>query len=130
MIMKGIQLTKSEEELMEIFWEHSTPLTSVEILEMTKQVSWNGNYLHVMLRSLQKKGLIKVSGMRQYGNQYARQFEAAVTKAEYGANLIMSKGLVDSISQVTVAMARQAEHADKAELISQLEEIIKDLKET
>ncbi|PWJ49766.1 BlaI/MecI/CopY family transcriptional regulator [Faecalicatena contorta] len=126
--MKDTHLTKSEEDLMEIFWQHETPLTSVEILEITKEHSWNGNYLHVMLRSLQKKGMIKVCGMLQYGNQYARQFEPAVTKAEYGVNLLLSKGLIDSISQVTVALAKSSENVDKKELISQLQEIIEKLK--
>ena len=126
--MKDIHLTKSEEDLMDIFWNHNAPLTSVEILEMTKDRSWNGNYLHVMLRSLQKKGMIRVCGTVQYGNQYARQFEAAVTKTEYGAELILSKGLAGSISQVAVALVEKSEIEDKEEVISQLQEIIDRLK--
>ena len=127
--MADTHLTKSEEVLMNIFWASEHPLTSVEILEMTKDQSWNGNYIHVMLRSLEKKGLIKVCGVRQYANQYARQFEPAATKAEYAADFLISKGLTDSISQVTVALANKSENTDKDELISQLQEIIDGLKE-
>ena len=127
--MRDIHLTKSEEDLMEIFWQSCEPLTSVQILELAKDRSWSGNYIHVMLRSLQKKGLIEVCGTLQYGNQYARQFKAAVTKTEYGAELIISKGWVESISQVTVALAKKSKNSDKEELISQLEKIIEKLKE-
>lgn len=127
--MKNLDLTKSEEDLMHIFWRSEKPLTSVEILEIAKGHSWNGNYLHVMLRSLQKKGLIKVCGTLQYGKQYARQFEPAVTKMEYGADLIISKGLVDSISNVTVALAKKSDQTEKEVLIAELEEIIARLKE-
>lgn len=126
--MKNTQLTKSEEELMKLFWNSKVPLTSVEILESTKEYSWNGNYLHVMLRKLLNKGMIRVCGTLQYGNQYARQFESAIMPEEYGANLIVTKGLVNSISAVTVALANTSNNIDKEELITQLEEIIEKMK--
>jgi len=74
MSKKEKHLTKSEEDLMEIFWEKKEPLTSVEILDISADRSWNGNYVHMMLRSLLKKGMIEVCGSVQYGTQYARQF--------------------------------------------------------
>lgn len=126
--MKNTHLTKSEEELMKLFWNSKVPLTSVEILESTKEYSWNGNYLHVMLRKLLNKGMIRVCGTLQYGNQYARQFEPAIMPEEYGANLIVTKGLVNSISAVTVALANTSNNIDKEELITQLEEIIEKMK--
>ena len=52
MFKKPKHLTNSEEDLMEIFWERKEPLTSVEISEISADRSWNGNYVHMMLRSL------------------------------------------------------------------------------
>lgn len=129
MTKKEKHLTNSEEDLMEIFWTSQKPLTSVEILEISADRTWNGNYLHIMLRSLLKKGMIEVCGTVQYGTQYARQFVPAVTKEQYAAKLVMSKGIgKNSIAEVAVAMVNEADGADEEGLIKQLEEIIEELK--
>ncbi len=128
MVKKPKHLTNSEEDLMEIFWERKEPLTSVEISEISADRSWNGNYVHMMLRSLLKKGMITVCGSVQYGTQYARQFIPSLTKEQYAAKLVMSKGIKkNAIAAVTVAMVNEADE-DGEELIQQLEEIIEELK--
>lgn len=127
---KAKYLTNSEEDLMEMFWERKEPLTSVEILNISADRSWNGNYVHIMLRSLLKKGMIKVCGTVQHGTQYAREFVPAVTKEQYAAKLVMSKGIgKSSIAAVTVAMVNETGEADGEGLIKQLEEIIEELKD-
>ena len=127
---KAKYLTNSEEDLMEIFWESKEPLTSVEILNISADRSWNGNYVHIMLRSFLNKGMIKVCGTAQYGTQYAREFVPAVTKEQYAAKLVMSKGIgKSSIAAVTVAMVNETDEADGEGLIKQLEEIIEELKD-
>lgn len=127
---KAKYLTNSEEDLMEMFWEKNVPLTSVEILNLSADRTWNGNYVHIMLRSLLKKGMIKVCGTEQYGTQYARQFLPAVTKEQYAAKIVMSKGIDrSSIAAVTVAMVNEVNDTDGEGLIKQLEEIIEELKE-
>ena len=129
MFQKEKHLTNSEEDLMEIFWEKKEPLTSVEILELSAERSWNGNYIHKMLRSLLKKDMIKICGTVQCGTQYARQFIPAVTKEEYAAKLVMSKGLEKSaIAAVTVAMVHEMDGADGEDVVKQLEDIIEELK--
>ena len=128
MFKKPKHLTNSDEDLMEIFWERKEPLTSVEISEISADRSWNGNYVHMMLRSLLKKGMITVCGSVQYGTQYARQFIPSLTKEQYAAKLVMSKGIKkNAIAAVTVAMVNEADE-DGEELIQQLEEIIEELK--
>ena len=126
---KAKHLTNSEEDLMEIFWEKKEPLTSVDISECSADRSWNGNYIHMMLRSLLKKGMIEVCGTVQCGTQYARQFLPLVTKEQYAAKLVMSKGIEKSSSAaVTVAMVNEVNKADGEGLVKQLEEIIEELK--
>ena len=129
MFQKEKHLTNSEEDLMEIFWEKKEPLTSVEILELSAERSWNGNYIHKMLRSLLKKDMIKICGTVQCGTQYARQFIPAVTKEEYAAKLVMSKGIEKSaIAAVTVDMVHEMDGADGEDVVKQLEDIIEELK--
>lgn len=126
---KAKHLTNSEEDLMELFWEKKEPLTSVDISEFSADRSWNGNYIHMMLRSLLKKGMIEVCGTVQCGTQYARQFVPTVTKEQYAAKLVMSKGIEkNSIAAVTVAMVNEVNKADEEGLVKQLEEIIQELK--
>ena len=126
---KAKHLTHSEEDLMELFWEKKEPLTSVDISEFSADRSWNGNYIHMMLRSLLKKGMIEVCGTVQCGTQYARQFVPIVTKEQYAAKLVMSKGIEkNSIAAVTVAMVNEVNKADEEGLVKQLEEIIQELK--
>ncbi len=126
---KEKHLTNTEEELMEIFWANNAPLTSVEILEISAGRSWNGNYLHKMLRALLKKGMIEVCGIVQSKTQYARQFRPVVTKEQYAAKLVMSKGIsINSLADVAVAMVDEADGSEEEKLIQQLEEIIQELK--
>ena len=129
MSKKPKHLTASEEDLMEIFWEAKAPLTSVEILNISAGRSWNGNYIHMMLRSLLKKGMIEVCGSIQYGTQYARQFIPVVTKEQYAAKLVLSKGIKgNAIAAVTFAMVNETSETGIEGLIEQLEEIIESLK--
>lgn len=127
---KDSYLTGSEEELMELFWEKNVPLTSVEILQIGENHSWNGNYLHMMLRNLIKKGLLEVCGLAQYGSQYARKFHAIITKEEYVAKLVMLKGKGKNyVTKVAAAMIQEIDNTDEADgLINELEIIIEDLK--
>lgn len=129
MAKKKSYLTGSEEELMELFWDRKQALTSVEILKTVENHSWNDSYLHIMLRSLLKKGMIEVCGMVQHGTQYARQFVPVMTKEEYAAKIVMSKGLdKSSVAKVAVAMVKETEGELKEDLIEELEKIIEELR--
>lgn len=122
-----VKLTKSEQGVMELFWNENKPLTSVELFELSKDQPWNGNYLHILLKSLLKKNMLEVCGITQYGKQYARNFVPSITKEAYAAKVALSIGIDESaIGKVAVELAKRTS-GDK-ELISQLEEIIKELK--
>ena len=130
MAKKSEHLTESEEELMELFWSRKEALTSVEILKMDFSHSWSDSYLHIMLRSLMKKKMIEVCGTVQYGTQYARQFVPSMTKEEYVAKIITEKGVdKSSLAKVAVAMVKETDVETRADLIEELEKIIRELKE-
>ena len=130
MAKKRSFLTGSEEELMELFWNRKEPMTSVEILKVDTDHSWNDSYIHIMIRSLLKKGMIEVCGVVQYGTQYARQFVPSMAKEEYAAKLIISKGLgKGSMAKVAAAMVKEADGEIKSDVIEELEKIIEELKE-
>jgi len=114
-------LTKSEKVVMEILWSSERPMTSVELMEMTQDHSWESGYMHKMLRTLLKGEVINVCGMVQYGKQYARQFVPMITREEYAVKLVLSTGIKGtSIRKVAAALAKEAEKSE--ELIEQQEE--------
>ena len=87
------KLTEKEEELMNVFWDSTTPLTSKEILASSKEHSWKESYLQILLRSLESKGMIKVVGQIKYSKQYARQLRSTMSREEYYVRLAYSRGV-------------------------------------
>ena len=80
---KSFDLTKGEESMMEIFWDADSPLTIMEVSRLTDE--FNDSYIHRLVKSLEKKEMLKVVGLQKSGKQYARQFFPAMTREEYGA---------------------------------------------
>jgi len=113
---------------MELLWNTDQPMTSVEMIEDKRARNWKDNYLKVMIRSLQKKEMIQVCGLKQYKTQYARQFEPAISREEYIAKFAVTSGIKgSSIANVAVEMAKETDSDE--EVIARLEEIIQKIKE-
>lgn len=122
------ELTKSEEQMMDIFWSSCEPLTSVDIVKMNVKETWSNGLVHNIIRALLKKGLLVECGMERYSTQYARKLSPAITREEYAAKLLISKVKgKTSISKVIVAIAKEQE--DEQEMIEELERIIRQLRE-
>lgn len=131
--MGALRLTLAEEELMIIFWEMDRPLTSVEILQEANDKTWTGNYLHKMLRKLEKEQFLKVCGMVQYGKQYARQFAPIVSQADYTASVLKRQKLtVKSFAKVALAFTKDESDTESDQtnqrLIEDLENMIEELR--
>ncbi len=122
------ELTKSEEQMMDIFWSSCEPLTSVDIVKMNIKETWSNGLVHNIIRALLKKGLLVECGMERYSTQYARKLSPAITREEYAAKLLISKVKgKTSISKVIVAIAKEQD--DEKEMIEELEKIIRQLRE-
>ncbi len=130
--MKRLRLTKSEESLMDLFWKEDRPLTSVEIIELSKDKSWSGQYVHKLLKSLETQGLLTVCGQVQYGSQYARQFKVILSAEEVAARSIMSQGFSKSaIAKIAVALVKETKEPDddsNDELVEELEKMLEEYK--
>ena len=122
------ELTKSEEQMMDIFWSADEALTSVDIVNMKIKDTWSNRLVHNMIRSLLKKGFLKECGMERYSTQYARKLCPALTREEYAAKLLVSKVRgKSSVSRVIAALAK--EESDEKDVIEELEDITKQLRE-
>lgn len=122
------RLTKSEEQMMNIFWDEETPLTSVDIVRREVKSTWGNGFVSNLLRSLLRKGYIKEVGMKHYTTQYAREFAPSLTREEYAVKMILSiTGRKLSVYKVMAALTREEEN--KQEMIKELENLISELME-
>lgn len=124
-------LTKGEESMMEIFWDADNPLTIMEVSRMTDE--FNDSYIHRLVKSLEKKEMLKVVGLQKSGKQYARLFFPTMTREEYGAIVMGNLGIQGekALAQVAVAMVKRIGNdtqKDKEMLIRELESIVEELK--
>ena len=125
---KKFVLTPNEELLMNVFWNNSRPLTSVDLTKLCEPQGWNQEHILNMLRSIKNKGLIEVCGAVQYGKQYARSFQASLSREEYAAKLAVSVGIGEkNLAKTAVALVKNVCGTEDA--IDRLEQIIKDLRE-
>lgn len=121
-------MTTNESQLMEIFWKENRPMTSLELAEYANEADWKSSYIFIMLKSMQKKGMIETCGSVLRGNKYVRLFRPVLTREEYVARFASLMHLKkSSVSKVTVALLEELDE-DKDEVIRDLETMIKELK--
>ena len=122
------KITKSEEQMMEIFWNSEEPLTSVDIVNMKVKDTWGNGLVHNIIRSLLEKGMLQACGLERCKTQYARTLCPTLTNEEYIAKLMMEKaGGKEARCKVMLAFAKEEEN--KEETIAELEGIVEELRE-
>lgn len=126
--MDNLVLTKSEEELMGFLWECGKPLSVLEILEQCPDHSWSDHYLRVMLRSLERKGVVGCSSFDRRGNQYSRRFHCIISREEYFLLQARKQGLntKDFIKLEATAMFKKGDKASVEEIVNELTEMIRE----
>lgn len=78
-----IQLTKSEQEIMDVLWKQGEALTSSEIIEFSTNRSWSNTSIHLLLKSLLDKSVIEVDGFKRTTKNYARTFKPSISQYDY-----------------------------------------------
>lgn len=132
--MADILLTGSEEEIMQFLWTYNEPVTRNDLKELCTERTWKDNYLSSLLLSLEKKNMIKAVGMIRCGKTYARRFTYSITREEYIAKLVVSKGInLNTIKEVAAAMINNEKDShektdEEKKTIKEIEEIIQEMK--
>ena len=80
-----IQLTANERQIMDLIWGSEKPLSRQEILNGTEGRTWNPASIHLILNSMQSKGILKIT---DESVRYARTYEAAISQEEYIAQCV------------------------------------------
>lgn len=83
-----MHLTKSEQQIMEIFWQADHPMAQTEVVTTCVDRKWKERSIFSMLNSLMEKGVLQEVGFVRSGKTYARTFEPAMSQAEYLAELV------------------------------------------
>ena len=85
-----MELTKSEMEIMDVFWNKQTPLSRSDLLEDEGEKSWKDSSVHILLNGLLQKGVIREAGFVRRSKTYGRTFVPTMTREEYFATTIFS----------------------------------------
>lgn len=84
-----MELTRSEMEIMDVFWAENTPLSRSDLLEH-KDKTWKDSSVHILLNGLLQKGVIREAGFVRRSKTYGRTFVPTLTREEYFAATIFS----------------------------------------
>ena len=86
MIMTETHLTKRETDVMEIFWAHDEDLSARDIQQYLPDITVNS--IQPVLKRLQKKEYIHVSGFSQHTKSLMRVYRPLVSKAQHIVSLM------------------------------------------
>ena len=85
-----MELTKSEMEIMDVFWAAEEPLSRSDILARSQNKSWKDSSVHILLNGMLHKGVICEAGFVKRSKTYGRTFTPTLSREEYFAALMYS----------------------------------------
>ena len=83
-------LTRSELEIMDVFWATEMPLSRSDLLERSEEKNWKDSSVHILLNGLLQKEAIQEVGFVKRSKTYGRTFRPTMTREEYFASMIFS----------------------------------------
>ena len=83
-----MELTRSELEIMDVFWGTQDPLSRSDLLERSAGKSWKDSSVHILLNGLLKKGAIHEVGVVKRSKTFGRIFSPSLSREAYFATTI------------------------------------------
>ena len=123
-----MELTRSEMEIMDVFWASQDPLSRSDLLERSAGKSWKDSSVHILLNGLLKKGAIKEVGFIKHSKTYGRTFLPTMTREEYFAATIFSHRYKPELVGLIRALLERPDLSQSE--LSQIEELIQQKKNT
>ena len=118
-------MTKSEKQVMDLLWSVDRPLSCSEIVELSGDKTWKDSYVHSLLKSLMKKGVVKIESFELISRSYARKFAPCMTKEEYYLGEYLNESPENSMPSLFAAFA---DSDPDEETMEKIEGIIADWK--
>ena len=88
--LRAMVLTRSELEIMDVFWGTDMPLSRSDLLERSEEKNWKDSSIHILLNGLLNKEAIVEVGFVKRSKTYGRTFRPTMTREEYFASMIFS----------------------------------------
>ena len=85
-----MELTRSEMQIMDVFWDSEEPLSRSDLLERSGDKSWKDSSVHILLNGLLQKEMIREVGFVKRSKTYGRTFLPTMTREEYFAAVVFS----------------------------------------
>ena len=85
-----MELTRSEMEIMDVFWASESPLSRSDLLSCSDGKTWKDSSVHILLNGLLSKGLIHEAGLVKRRKTYGRLFAPSMTREEYFVENVFS----------------------------------------
>ena len=120
-------LTKSEKQIMNLLWSVDAPLSCTEIVEMSGDKTWKDSYVHSLIKSLMKKGVVEIEAFELISRSYARKFSPKLSKEEFVIREYLADNPSNSMPKLMEAYAKSC---DDAQAIKDIEAIVKKWKKT
>ena len=76
-------LTKREIQVMNVLWDADTSLSCAEIITASGDKAWKDSYVHSLVKSLIKKGIVKIESFELISRSYARKISPRLSREEY-----------------------------------------------
>ena len=118
-----MELTKSEMQIMDVFWASDVPLSRSDLLERSEGKTWKDSSVHILLNGLLNKGAICEAGFVKRSKTYGRTFRPAMTREEYYAGAIFSHTHKPQLIAFIEALLKQQNPS--AEQLQQIEDLIR-----
>ena len=107
---------------MDLLWSTDKPLSCSEIVVLSGDKTWKDSYVHSIIKSLMKKGIVKIESFELISRSYARKFTPKVTKEEYYLNEYFDESPENDMPTLFAAFAHTK---DDAETMDKIEKMIK-----
>ena len=109
------QLSKSEKQIMNSFWNSTSPLTAHDLLSACVGRTWKTRSVFPLVKKLLEKGFLSEVGFVRCGKTYARTFRPAISRVEYWTEIIKQEDMDgDQLSELTDLLAQHKRSLDLA----------------
>lgn len=122
MIKHAAKLTESEKQVLQLLWDREEPLTSSEIVQFCENRTWKSSYIHILINSLLEKKMIEVVGFKKTTKNYARTFQATMSREEYSVLQVKQeqKEASRTLSQIFAALLEDTTDEETIEHLSEM----------
>ncbi len=117
-----MELTKSELEIMDVFWGADNPLSRGDLLEQSDNKSWKDSSVHILLNGLLRKGAIVEAGFVKRSKTYGRTFRPALSRESYYANTIFCHRVKPDLVGVVAELLKRQDVTSQQ--LSQIRELV------